>query len=115
MIAIESEVRPWGRFFVLHEEFTFKKKQIKGDSGGRLSCQYHYKRAKVWTITGGTEVIKLDNQDNEYIKGQKALIPPGVKLSIENNGLDKVVFTGSYFRIFGENDFVRIQDDYNRA
>ena len=44
------------------------------------------------------------------------LIPQGVKHRIENKGSEKVVFievqTGSYF---GEDDIVRIEDDYNRA
>ena len=79
MISIESEVRPWGIFFVLHDEFTFKKKQIEVDPRGRLCCQYHHMRTKSRTIMEGTEVIKLDSQDNEYIKVQKALIPQGVK------------------------------------
>jgi len=53
------------------------------------------------------------------IKGQKDFIAQGVKHPIENNGLEKVVFievqTGSYFSFFGEDDIVRIEDDYNRA
>jgi hypothetical protein len=36
MIAIESEERPWEVFFMLHDEFTFKKKQIEVDPRGRL-------------------------------------------------------------------------------
>jgi len=44
------------------------------------------------------------------------LIPQGVKHRIENKGQEKVVFievqTGTYF---GEDDIVRIEDDYNRA
>ena len=60
-------------------------------------------------------MITLDGQDNEYTKGQTILIPQGVKHRIKNKGQEKVVFievqTGSYF---GEDDIVRIQDDYNR-
>ena len=44
------------------------------------------------------------------------MIPKGVKHRIENKGQKKVVFievqTGTYF---GEDDIVRIEDDYNRA
>ena len=43
------------------------------------------------------------------------IIPKGTKHRIENNTKDQVVFievqTGSYF---GEDDIVRIQDDFNR-
>lgn len=35
MISIESEERPWGHFFVMHDERTFKFKRIEVDSGVR--------------------------------------------------------------------------------
>ena len=58
----------------------------------------------------------MDGEDKEYSKGQTVLIPQGVKHRIENKSSEKVVFievqTGSYF---GEDDIVRIEDDYNRA
>lgn len=61
-------------------------------------------------------MITLDGQDKEYSKGETVLIPQGVKHHIENKGQEKVVFievqTGTYF---GEDDIVRIEDDYNRA
>jgi len=116
MISIESEERPWGRFFVLHDEATYKLKRIEVDPGGRLSYQYHHKRSEAWTIVEGTAVITLDGKDSECTKGQTVLIPQGVKHRIENKGQKKVVFievqTGSYF---GEDDIVRIEDDYNRV
>ena len=31
MISIESEERPWGRFFVLHDEPSYKLKRIEVD------------------------------------------------------------------------------------
>ena len=34
MIYIESEERPWGRFFVLHDEPIDKLKRLEVDSGG---------------------------------------------------------------------------------
>lgn len=116
MISIESEERPWGRFFVLHDQPTYKLKRIEVDPGRRLSYQYHHKRSEAWTIVEGAGVITLDGKESEYIKGQTVLIPQGVKHRIENKGKEKVVFievqTGSYF---GEDDIVRIQDDYNRV
>ena len=116
MISIESEERPWGRFFVLHDEPTYKIKRIEVDHGGRLSYQYHHKRSEVWTIVQGTGVITLDDENKKYTKGQTIIIPQGVKHRIENKGSEKVVFievqTGSYF---GEDDIVRIEDDYNRT
>ena len=116
MIAIEREERPWGRFFVLHDEFTYKLKRIEVDPGGRLSYQYHHKRSEAWTIVEGVGSITLDGDVKDYTKGETVLIPQGVKHRIENKTSEKVVFievqTGTYF---GEDDIVRIEDDYNRA
>ena len=116
MISIESEERPWGRFFVLHDELTYKLKRIEVDPAGRLSYQYHYKRSEAWTIVEGTGTITLDGVEKYYNPGETILIPQGVKHRIENKGTQKVVFievqTGTYF---GEDDIVRIEDDYNRA
>ena len=115
-ISIESEERPWGRFFVLHDEPTYKLKRIEVDPGGRLSYQYHHKRSEAWTIVEGIGVITMDGIDIEYTRGQTVPIPQGVKHRIENKHSEKVVFievqTGTYF---GEDDIVRIEDDYNRA
>ena len=116
MISIESEVRPWGRCFVLHDEVNYKLKRIEVNPGGRLSYQYHHKRSEAWTIVEGVGLITLDGDIKEYSKGETVLIPQGVKHRIENKGQEKVVFievqTGIYF---GEDDIVRIEDDYNRA
>ena len=116
MISIESEKRPWGRFFVLHDEPSYKLKRIEIDPGGRLSYQYHNKRSEAWTIVEGVGTITLDGIVKNYSKGQTVLIPQGVKHRIENKGQEKVDFievkTGTYF---GEDDIVRIEDDYNRA
>jgi len=77
MISTESEERPWGRFFVLHDQPTFKLKRIEVDPVGRHSYQYHHKRPEAWTIVEGTGEITLDGQNNEDIRGQKVLIPQG--------------------------------------
>ena len=86
------------------------------EPGERLSYQYHHKRSEAWTIVEGVGTITLDGNEQEYLKGETVLIPQGVKHRIENKGVEKVVFievqTGSYF---GEDDIVRIQDDYNRV
>ena len=115
MISIESEERPWGRFYVLHDEKSYKLKRIEVDGGGRLSYQYHHKRSEAWTIVEGIGSITLDGFTKNYNSGETILIPQGVKHRIENKGQEKVVFievqTGTYF---GEEDIVRIEDDYNR-
>ena len=115
MISIDKEERPWGRFYVLHDESNYKLKRIEVDPGGRLSFQYHNKRSEAWTIVKGKGLITLDDITTEYESGQTIIIPQGVRHRIQNKTNKKVVFievqTGSYF---GEDDIVRIEDDYNR-
>ena len=116
MISIDQEERPWGRFFVLHNEPSYTLKRIEVDPGGRLSYQYHNKRSEAWTIVEGIGTITLDGKINDYSEGETILIPQGVKHRIENKSTKKVVFievqTGTYF---GEDDIVRIEDDYKRV
>tara|TARA_B100001057_G_C22658859_1_gene875147 strand:+ start:517 stop:867 length:351 start_codon:yes stop_codon:yes gene_type:complete len=115
MIAKESEKRPWGHFLVIHDEPSYKLKRIEVNPGGRLSYQYHNKRSEAWTIVNGMGCITLDGVEKDYSKGETILIPQGAKHRIENIGSDKLIFievqTGSYF---GEDDIIRVEDDYNR-
>ena len=115
MIAKESVKRPWGRFLVIHDEPTYKLKRIEVEPGGRLSYQYHNKRSEAWTIVDGVGCITIDGLEKDYLKGDTVLIPLGAKHRIENKGTKKLIFievqTGSYF---GEDDIIRVEDDYNR-
>ena len=116
MKLINLEERPWGRFYIIHEDSSYKLKRIEVDPGGRLSYQYHHKRSEAWTIVEGGGMITLNGEVKEYVKGETIVIPKGVKHRIENNRKEKVVFievqTGTYF---GEDDIVRIEDDYDRV
>ena len=57
----------------------------------------------------------LEGLIKNYTKGETILIPQGVKHRVQNKTNEKVVFievqTGTYF---GEDDIVRIEDDFNR-
>ena len=112
---INKEERPWGRFYVIHDEKKYKLKRLEIDPGQRISYQYHTKRSEAWTIIQGVGRITLDDIKKEFKAGQTVVIPQGVKHRIENHEQDKVVLievqTGSYF---GEDDIIRIEDDYNR-
>ena len=116
MNYIEFEKRPWGTFYVLNEEINYKIKRIEVDIGQRLSYQYHNKRSEIWVIINGNCIATLDDIDYKFKKGDTILIPQGVKHRVNNTGSEKLIFievqTGSYF---GEDDIVRIEDDYNRV
>jgi mannose-6-phosphate isomerase len=109
------EYRPWGYYEILKEKTNYKVKRITVKPGERLSYQYHHKRSEVWTIVSGKATITLDGDTASYLYGDTILISQGTKHRVENKGQDDLVFIevqhGSYF---GEDDIVRIEDDYNR-
>ena len=115
MKYIETEQRPWGSFYVIHDEKKYKLKRIEVESGQRLSYQYHKKRAETWIIVEGEATVTIEEKIKKYNEGQTVIIPKGAKHRVENTRSDKLIFievqTGSYF---GEDDIIRLQDDYNR-
>ena len=112
---MEHDIRPWGQYWVLEDAPTHKVKRIEVNPGGRLSYQYHHKRAEVWTMVQGVGRITLDGNTKDYKAGEVAVIPLGAKHRIENPTDEPCVFIevqhGTYF---GEDDIVRIEDDYDR-
>jgi mannose-6-phosphate isomerase len=112
---MEHDERPWGKYFVLEDAPTHKVKRIEVKPGGRLSYQYHHKRSEVWTIVQGKARITLNDVDTDYATGNVIEIPLNAKHRIMNIGEETLVFVevqlGTYF---GEDDIVRIEDDYNR-
>lgn len=111
----EHDIRPWGEYFVLDDSDTHKVKRIVVNPGGRLSYQFHYKRSEVWTIVKGEATITLDDEVSTYLPGDVIKIPQGAKHRIHNQGSEPLIFVevqlGTYF---GEDDIVRIEDDYDR-
>ncbi|RAR47229.1 phosphomannose isomerase type II C-terminal cupin domain [Flavobacterium lacus] len=112
---MEHEVRPWGEYFVLDDSSTHKVKRIVVKPGGRLSYQYHFHRAEVWTIVEGEALITIDEIDQTYKVGEVAIIPLKAKHRIQNKSEQNLVFIEvQWGESFEEDDIVRIEDDYNR-
>ena len=111
----EIESRPWGMYEVLLDVPECKVKRITVAPEQRLSYQYHYKRKETWTVVKGNLTIILDDEKLFRGPGQSVRIPLGSKHRAWNETDEVVQFievqTGTYF---GEDDIVRIEDDYNR-
>jgi mannose-6-phosphate isomerase len=112
---MEHDVRPWGEYFVLEDSKTHKVKRIIVKPGGRLSYQYHFHRAEVWTIVEGEALITIDGVNKTYKVGEVAIIPLKAKHRIQNTTNKNLVFIEvQWGESFDESDIVRIEDDYNR-
>ena len=109
------EERPWGSFEHLLDEEYCKVKRIIVKPGQRLSYQYHHERTEHWVIVQGEAIVTLDGEEYEYHIGDVVEIPVGTKHRVENKDKEDLIFietqTGTYF---GEDDIVRLDDDYGR-
>lgn len=108
--------RPWGSFQVLEDHARYKVKRLTVDPGQRLSYQKHARRAEHWVVVQGIALVTLDGAPNELTAGDSIDIPLGAAHRVENPGDVELVFievqTGDYF---GEDDIVRLEDDYGRT
>ena len=108
--------RPWGTFTVLDEGDGFKVKRIEVLPGKRLSYQKHAQRAEHWVVVQGTAKVTLDDTEVNVAAGQAIDIAVGSAHRVENAAAELLVFIevqrGDYL---GEDDIVRLQDDFGRA
>lgn len=107
--------RPWGSFTVLDEGVNFKVKRIEVLPGKRLSYQKHAQRAEHWFVIKGTAKVILDDRELIVQTGEAVDVGVGIAHRIENSGNDLLVFIevqrGPYL---GEDDIVRLEDDFGR-
>lgn len=109
------EERPWGTYEVLLDSDDVKVKRIIVNPKQRLSYQYHHKRREQWTVVEGILTIVLDGEEIEKNVGESIHIPLGSHHRAWNKTDKPITFievqTGTYF---GEDDIVRLEDDYTR-
>jgi mannose-6-phosphate isomerase len=112
---LETDEKPWGKYYVLADEPNYKLKRIVVNPGQKLSYQYHHKRQEQWTIVEGNAIVVLDGNDIPLSYGESIFIPLGAKHRIMNPSDKPLIFievqTGTYF---GEDDIVRLEDAYER-
>jgi len=116
MSALEYDERPWGNYTVLSDEDDHKVKRIVVHPGKRLSYQTHSRRAEHWYVVSGTATVTLDGEDHQVPAGRSVDIAQGMAHRCANEGDQDVVFIevqrGDYF---GEDDIVRLEDDFGRS
>ena len=111
----EHANRPWGSYTVLTEGEGFKVKTIEVLPAQRLSYQRHSRRSEHWFVVAGQGAVTLDGREIAVQRGDAVDVPSGTAHRIRNTGPAPLVFVevqhGDYF---GEDDIVRLDDDYGR-
>jgi len=107
--------RPWGTFTVLEEGPRFKIKRIVVKPGASLSLQLHHHRSEHWVVVAGT--AKVVNADKEMLlrPDESTYIKAGTAHRLSNPGaIDCVMIEVQAGDYVGEDDIVRLEDNYGR-
>jgi mannose-6-phosphate isomerase-like protein (cupin superfamily) len=110
-----SDVRPWGSWEVLDRGPDYQVKRISVRSHSRLSLQIHARRAEFWTVVAGVATCRVGDSEMHLRPGQSVHVPLGAPHRIGNGEDDDLIVIevqlGAYL---GEDDIVRLEDDYGR-
>ena len=108
--------RPWGSYQSVDNGERHQVKRIIVKPGGRLSLQKHHHRSEHWIVVRGAARVTINELVKTVHENESIYIPIGATHRLENPGKIQLelieVQTGSYF---GEDDIIRIEDDYRRS
>ena len=108
--------RPWGSYQSVDMGDRHQVKRIIVKPGGRLSLQKHHHRSEHWIVVQGAARVTVNEAVKTVHENESIYIPIGAVHRLENPGKISLhlieVQTGSYL---GEDDIIRIEDDYRRS
>lgn len=108
--------RPWGHYESLKLHPRFQVKRISVKPGAKLSLQKHFHRSEHWVVVRGTAIVTNGDEEILLTENESTYIPLGTMHRLYNPGtiaLELIeVQSGSYL---GEDDIVRVGDEYGRA
>ena len=108
--------RPWGKYEVLCYEAGTKTKRIEVFPGKRFSLQKHDKRAEKWIVVTGRGMVTVGAKTYEVNPGSFIEIARGEVHRMHNPGDAPLVFIEVQFGDYlGEDDIVRLEDDFGRS
>jgi mannose-1-phosphate guanylyltransferase len=108
--------RPWGSYSVLDDNERYKIKRIVVKPGKRLSLQKHLHRSEHWVVVSGTATCTVGEKIFYVRPNESTYIPVGAVHRLQNDGkLPLVIVEVQVGEYTGEDDIIRIQDDFKRS
>ncbi len=108
--------RPWGSYETVDIDHGFQVKRLVVNPGAKLSLQKHHRRAEHWVVVRGIARVTRDRDIYDLSANQSTYIPLGAVHRLENPGKEPLhlieVQSGDYL---GEDDIVRLEDNYGRS
>lgn len=115
-VAHNRKYRPWGFYETLINGDRFQVKRLVVTPGHKLSLQKHFHRAEHWVVVAGSALVTRDGETTLVRENESIYLPLGSIHRLENPGKIPLtlieVQSGSYL---GEDDIVRIEDNYGRC
>ena len=107
--------RPWGYYQGVDIGSRYQVKRIVVKPNAKLSLQKHFHRAEHWVVVRGTAEVTVGEDTRIVHENESTYIPIGSVHRLANPGkipLELIeVQVGSYL---GEDDIVRMDDEYGR-
>lgn len=114
--AVDHAECPWGSWEVLDMGRGYKVKRITVAPYSRLSLQTHAQRSEHWLVVVGFATCTVGESQERVAPGEHVYVPRGSAHRIANDQADGLILVevqvGPYT---GEDDIVRLQDDYGRS
>ena len=108
--------RPWGTYQTIARGDRFQTKRIIVKPGGKLSLQKHHHRSEHWVVVTGTAEVTVGAETRLLEENESTFIPAGTAHRLVNPGEVPLhlieVQCGAYL---GEDDIVRLDDEYGRS
>ena len=108
--------RPWGSYQTVDRGDRFQTKRIIVKPGAKLSLQKHHHRSEHWVVVTGTAEVTVGDETRLLQENESTYIPAGTAHRLANPGKVPLhlieVQCGPYL---GEDDIVRIDDEYGRS
>jgi len=112
----KTAYRPWGGYSSILNGARFQVKKLFVKPGAKLSLQKHHHRAEHWVVVSGSAEVTIDGKVTMVNENESIYLPLGCVHRLANPGkilLEVIeVQTGSYL---GEDDIIRIEDEFGRA
>ena len=107
--------RPWGTYTILDESDGYKVKRIVVKTGKRLSLQKHHHRSEHWIVVSGTALVTNGTKEYTVRANESTYIPMGEIHRLENVGkIPLIMIEAQVGEYVGEDDIVRLEDDFKR-
>lgn len=115
LLQHKEVIRPWGKYDCIDIGERYQVKRITVNAKAKLSLQMHHHRAEHWVVVKGTAKVTKGEEQYYVSENESTFIPLGTLHSLENPGcipLELIeIQSGSYL---GEDDIVRLKDEYGR-